>query len=248
MTSAFIPNAFPMKLHLTFRYVVAFLLLNLLVSELHELAHLAIGGLVCGCYGPRDFNAWHSCTACANPEMINLSAAAGPLWSYAMMWVGVLGLRSGNATRQALGFSVLFAALPFARIITVLMGGGDELVIVRRLVPDGASVQLYKWLMTGLVLVLAGTPLVLAYRRVRNARPGLWIAGFAVGPLLFQALYLFQLMNGLLHRGVLADSWLLGTHVLIWLHTAVVATLLLYFRRFLLHLTAPAKEPVLVTA
>ncbi|KAA9333149.1 hypothetical protein F0P96_09210 [Hymenobacter busanensis] len=221
-----------MTLRLTFRYVVAFLLLNLLVSELHELAHIATGGLICGCYGPRTFNVWQTCTACAHPDLYPLPSVAGPLGSYALMWLGSLLLFSPSPRRQGLGFSLLFAALPFARIFTLLMGGGDEMVIVRTLAAPENRL-LYRLLMTALVLLVAGIPMAVAYRRVRNHRPWAWVAGFAVGPLLFQFLYLFQLLNGLLKRGLLAEPWLMGTPLLVTIHTAIAAVLLVAFARYL---------------
>ncbi|WP_400193071.1 hypothetical protein [Hymenobacter sp. B81] len=220
-----------MKLRLHLRHVVAFLLLNLLVSELHELAHISLGGLVCGCFGPRTFNLWQTCAACAHPTLTPLVTAAGPLLSYAGMWLGLAGMYSSRPQRRGFGFSLLFASLPFARIFTVLIGGGDELVIVRTLLTGSAWLPAGLWLMKGLVLLLAGLPLLLAYRRIRNPRPLLWVAGFAVGPLLFQFGYLFQLMNGLLQQGFLAEPWLLGTPLLVTLHTALVASLLLLLGR-----------------
>ena len=45
-----------MRLHIGWKYVLGFLALNGMVSELHEQAHMTTGRIVHGCYGPRDFN------------------------------------------------------------------------------------------------------------------------------------------------------------------------------------------------
>ncbi|GAB3829298.1 hypothetical protein [Hymenobacter jeollabukensis] len=222
-----------MTLRLTARYLFVFALALLVFTELHELAHLSVLGLVCGSFGPRDFNQWQSGPACAHPALGFLTSAAGPLFSYLMMWLGATALTSPDPKRRGLGFSLLFANLPFARLFTALLGGGDELTIIRTLWPDSPQLILYKALMILLVAALSGLPLWWAYRRLRNPRPWLWLLGFALGPMLFEFGYLFRLLNGVLKAGVLAQPWALGTPAFIWLHTALCAALLLTFRRYL---------------
>lgn len=45
-----------MQIKITFRYVMAFFALNMIMGELHEQAHINAGYFICGCYGPRNFN------------------------------------------------------------------------------------------------------------------------------------------------------------------------------------------------
>ncbi|MCC3156326.1 hypothetical protein LJ737_03705 [Hymenobacter sp. 15J16-1T3B] len=229
-----------MTLRLTSRYLFVFLLAVLVFTELHELSHLSVLGLVCGSFGPRDFNQWQAGPSCAHPALSYLYSAAGPLFSYLMMWLGAAALASPDPKRRAVGFSLLFANLPFARLFTALMGGGDELTIVRTLWADSPHFVLYKVLMILLVAALSGLPLWRAYRRIRNPRRWLWLLGFALGPMLFEFGYLFRALNGLLHAGVLPQPWALGTPAFIWLHTALCAALLLLFRRNLLLVDAEA--------
>ncbi|GAB2962313.1 hypothetical protein GCM10027048_33490 [Hymenobacter coalescens] len=226
------------------RYLLAFALAVLVFTELHELAHLSVLGRVCGCFGPRDFNEWQSCATCAHPALSYLATAAGPLFSYLMMWLGVALLGAGTAARRSLGFTLIFANLPFARLFTALLGGGDELTIVRTVFADSIHLSTYRVLMTAVVAALSVPPMLLAYRRIRNPRPWRWLLGFAVGPLLFEFGYLFQLMNGLLHRGLLAEPWALGTPALIWGHTALCAVLLLALRRAPATLEGGAERPL----
>lgn len=239
-----------MKLRLTAGYVLAFLLLNLVVSESHELAHILTGGAVCGCFGERSFNVWETCATCAHPHLAFLASAAGPVWSYCLMWLGAALLRSAAPTRQALGFSLLFAALPFARIFTTATGAGDEIVLLRMLLQTPTPSLLAQLPVLALVLLLAGTPILLAYRRIRNRHAGLWVAGFCVAPLLFQLLYIFKLLNGLLAQGILAAPWLFQMPLLITLHTVLVATLLILLRKQLLTLTTERRplHPVALPA
>ncbi|KUG09932.1 hypothetical protein [Solirubrum puertoriconensis] len=222
-----------MTLRLRLPYVVAFLLCTLVFTELHELAHLTVAGLVCGCYGPRDFNVWETCVQCSNPELGFLASAAGPLFSYAMMWLGMWGLRSANPVRRGLGLTLLFANLPFARLLTVAMGGGDELTLVRALAGSSEAYALYRGIATAVVFALGGIPLIVALRRIGNRRAWLWVAGLCVAPLLFEFGYLFQLMNGLLERGTLADVWFMGTPGLIWVHSLLALMLLLLMLPYL---------------
>ncbi len=48
-----------MKIKLTARFVIAFLSLHFIIHELHELTHTAVGRVICGCWGEKDFNVWN---------------------------------------------------------------------------------------------------------------------------------------------------------------------------------------------
>ncbi|MFP5354740.1 MAG: hypothetical protein ACLGIK_06225, partial [Gemmatimonadota bacterium] len=50
---------------LTVRWLVAFLALILIAHDLHELVHTALGRVLCGAWGPRDFNAWRLADGCS---------------------------------------------------------------------------------------------------------------------------------------------------------------------------------------
>ena len=53
-----------MRLRFSFTYAIAFLLLTIVMMELHEQVHILTGWSICGCWGPRDFNVWELCDGC----------------------------------------------------------------------------------------------------------------------------------------------------------------------------------------
>ncbi|MGZ5199725.1 MAG: hypothetical protein ACXWC4_08130 [Telluria sp.] len=204
-----------MQLKVDWRYVAAFFALNGVVSELHEQAHITTGRLVHGCYGPRDFNTWQECAASALP----LASMAGPLFSYIVMWLGAwLVTRAATPARRALGFALVFAPLPFARVFTTLMGGGDERIFLTALagepLPPGA--------LLAFTLLFCAPPVWLAWRALDNRHRGWIVAGFCVVPLLVIWVYKFKLLNGLLLQGVLATPVIRGTPAFVLLVFALM--------------------------
>src|SRR6188474_451553 len=122
----------PMQLKWSFSFVVAFLLLLLVMMELHELVHITVGRIICGCWGTRDFNVWSLADHCReNNQSWWLATLAGPLFSFGVMWLGARMLSSPSLQNRSIGFVFIFANIPFGRITTVMMGGGDEMVVLR---------------------------------------------------------------------------------------------------------------------
>jgi hypothetical protein len=117
-----------MKIKLTTGFIVAFIALRFVLHEAHELVHTVVGRIICGCWGQRDFNVWDICEGCIEQHPIALLATfAGPLFTFAMIWAGVYFLKEKNTNQQkSLGFALIFANNPFARIFTAAMGKGDE--------------------------------------------------------------------------------------------------------------------------
>ena len=103
---------------LNWKYIISFLALTFVMHEAHEIAHTSLGRFICGCWGKRDFNVWSLCEGCfeANPNAI-LATFAGPIFTFAMIWVGFYLLRKCNPAKRSLGFSMIFANMPFARDI-----------------------------------------------------------------------------------------------------------------------------------
>jgi len=86
-----------MQLKLSFSFVITFLLLLLVMMELHEIVHSTVGRLICGCWGIRDFNVWSLGNNCQQRESAWwLATLAGPLFSFAMMWLGMFWLSSAQ--------------------------------------------------------------------------------------------------------------------------------------------------------
>jgi len=220
-----------MKLKLSLPYIITFLLLVIVMLELHEIAHITVGRLICGCWGSRDFNVWQLCASCDTNPLAWLATIAGPLFSFALMWVGWYLLKKQSPEKKAIGFALVFANIPFGRITTVMMGGGDEMVVTRHFLQPllGRTAMI---LICTTILLLAGVPpVVRAYKTINNKFRWLYIAGFLTLPLVLILLYVLTFLNGLLLKGVLSAPFIMGTPLLITLHTAIAVILLVILRK-----------------
>lgn len=229
-----------MKVTVTWRTLLAFGALLFALAEAHELVHTGLGRLLCGCWGPRDFNVWSLCATCATGHpYVNLAATlAGPAFTFAVGWAGywLLGPRQ-PAPRQSLGFALVFAALPFARILgAVFMGGNDEVYALSKFMAHPVA-----WATGGALVLLATVPpLVRAYAALRGkARPWVFLAFFLL-PFPFATAVLLGALNSLLASGFLAGYGILGSPLLITCWTAAVGAVLALTHRHLLALGQPA--------
>lgn len=199
---------------LTLRWLVAFIALILMAHDLHELAHTALGRALCGAWGPRDFNAWRLADGCSAiwPTIV------GPLFSYAVMWGGVL-LLVRQPEAAALGVALVLAPNPFARVFTAVMGGGDEGVVLRSLFGLERG-PVATTLTCALVMLACVPPIVSAWRAARGSvRPAVF-AALVLLPMLETGV-LFVSLNPVLERGVLAMPAWMGAAPLIWIVSAV---------------------------
>lgn len=215
---------------LSWRWVAAFAVLVLVLHELHEIAHTWTGRLVCEAWGSRDFNTWSLAEGCE----AWLPTAAGPLFTYLVMWVGVLLLDAGRRPAKHVGLALLFGADPAARIVTVALGGGDELVVASSLVGGGGA-GLGLWLSTlGVVLLICVPALWSGWRALRPARRrGLWFAGLFFGPFGLVIAVILVGLNGVLAAGVLAGPPVLGEPPLVLVSTILFAGSLALTARWL---------------
>jgi hypothetical protein len=218
-----------MNLKVSLRYAFAFLLLLIVMMELHELVHIGVGRIICGCWGPRDFNVWALCDGCLQTRSNAwLATFMGPFVSFLLMWLGMYWLSSPNQKMKALGFAFIFSNIPFGRITTVMMGGGDEMVVIRQFLKNDFSRTYLILFGTVLVLIVGLPPIVKAYRVLNNHKAWLYILVFLTAPLLFLLVYTLTGLNTLLSNGFLANSWIMGTPLLITLHTLIALTCLLF--------------------
>ncbi|MCG2585817.1 hypothetical protein [Massilia sp. TS11] len=211
-----------MKITIGWKYALAFLTLNGVVSELHEQAHINVGRLISGCYGPRDFNVWQGC-ATGVPALPFAAPLAGPVFSYAVMWLGVLMLRAATPLRRALGFALVFAPLPFARMLTAATGGSDEKVFLLAVLGDAISPSAARWGAFAITLAACLPPVLQAWRALEHPRRSLVVLGLCVLPLPVIWLYKLTWLNGLLRGGLLDQVHLLGTPdlvLLVWVAMA----------------------------
>jgi len=219
-----------MKLRITLNYVLAFLSLVFVMHEAHEIAHTAVGRMICGCWGQRDFNSWGVCEGCPERQPLAiLSTFAGPLFTFTMIWAGVNLIGKNRSDRQkAIGFSLIFANLPFARILTASMGSGDEVWGLNNLLGN----KTFAWPL-GLMLVsmLSLFPLWKAFKLIENKRKVGWFLLFLILPILVDISVVLGLMNTLLAKGIFSKYWILGSPKIVTVWTGVVTGLYILTNR-----------------
>ncbi len=217
-----------MRVKLSLPYLITFALLLIVMMELHEIVHITIGQWICGCWGPRDFNVWALCSGCKESQSLSwLATLAGPLFSFALMWWGMFWLSSIDGAKKAIGFSLIFTNIPFGRITTVMMGGGDEMVVVRHFLDSAFSRTQMILICSTIVLSVGVPPIIAAFRSIQNKKAWLYILGFLTLPLLFLLLYTLIGLNTLLSVGFLSTEWIMGTPLLITLHTLIALIFLI---------------------
>lgn len=231
------------RLRLSLKYLAVFFPLAIILGELHEQVHINTGWLICGGYGPRDFNAWKLSAECGRPGIAFLATSVGPLFSYAVIWTGALLLQKGrDLAVRTIGFTLIFAPLPFARIFTAAVGGGDEKVVLMHFFKDElgtAGVKLLAFIIVTSVLL---PPMWIALKNIRNRFPILYVIGFSVLPLIFLSAYVLTFLNFLLAGGLLNEAPILGTPLLVLLHFGLMLSVLWFGRRWLLVLTRPKNK------
>ena len=220
---------------ITCKYLLAFIALNMLMGELHEQAHIQTGYAICGCYGQRDFNVWETCASCINSGLSYLATLSGPIFSYIIYWFCALVLlQSSNQKKINFGIALLFATLPFARIFTACMGGGDEKTVLIHLLQNYLSIFVIKLIAAGFVILFCLPPIVIASRLLPKKNQWWYMLGFNIGPLMFGILWQRLFMNKLLVNPVWANTYIAGTPVMIILHCALMLALLIVFRKALI--------------
>jgi hypothetical protein len=204
------------------RWLAAFCVLILAVHEAHELAHTVTGRLLCGEWATRDFNEWSLSASCTTW----VPTAAGPLFSYVVIAIGIILTRRADWNARWLGLALIFAANPLARIITVGMRGGDELVVARALSGGQTITPTAYWTTLAIVTLICGTGIVAGWAATRGIR---WraatFASILLLPMVLTATLLFVLFNGLLRDGFLAQPIVAGSPLFITIVTAIVAVL-----------------------
>lgn len=228
-----------LNLKLTFKYLAAFFLLTLILGELHEQVHINTGWMVCGGYGARDFNAWKTAAECARPSLAFLATAVGPLFSYAVIWLGaILLMKAKSADFKSVGFTLIFAALPFARIFTAAMGGGDEKVVLRHFFDATFDPSMIKTIAFFMVTAVCLPPMIIAAKYIKNRFSVLYVAGFSILPLIVLSAYVLTFLNSVLSSGFLSAAPFLGTPLLVIFHFLTAATFLFFCRKWLFKLNA----------
>ena len=220
-----------MKINITWRYAAAFLFLTILCGTSHEFVHHFAGAAVCGEFGYKTFNSFVLPEACrANPYKL-WATAAGPLFTFALVWLGLYQMRRADEKSKRLGFALIFANFPVNRLLFALLGGNDEQYIAQQLF--GKSALAY-WLVNFIIWLCVLPPLYFAYREIANRFKFLWFAGFFILPFVFVVLFagLFLENYLLLERKILAET-IFGIPYLIMLVEAFCLTGYALTRKYL---------------
>jgi hypothetical protein len=201
----------------------AFLILVLALAEAHECAHIFTARAICGGWGARDFSLWATRDGCAaDHPLIALATFAGPMLTYAVIWIGAsLTARAGDQCNRAPGLALIFAPLPFARIFTAISGHGDEVSGFTGIFGDHRA----GWA-AGLaaVLLLSVFPLAQAHRCLVPERRILIFSGLLLVPMLVHGAVVHGAMSRLLASGFFARDGIFGSPTLINVWQAAVLT------------------------
>lgn len=233
-----------MTLHLNIRYAITFMTLTFLMHEAHEIIHTSAGRIICGCWGLRDFNVWELCAGCTEEKPYAvISTFLGPLFTFTMMWLGAFLMESHKTLKQkTLGFSLVFANMPFARLFSAAMGGGDEVWGLTEIFGN------YKlaWII-GLIIIIIITfiPLFKAYKLIENKRKFAMFLLFFLAPFAIDIIIVLGGMNTLLQSGVGSTYIVLGSPVLVTVWTILVTLIYILTRNNIY--TLSAKEPQTTT-
>ena len=220
-----------MKLKLNSEYVLAFLLLTMICGLSHELVHHITGAIICGCWGFKTFNSFSLCPSCEGNPYSLIATAAGPLFTFALMWIGWYRLQKPDNKNKQLGFALIFANFPINRILFAIMGFNDEQFITITLFGDS---KIAFWTTVGIVLALSVPPLWMAYSSISNRFRLLWFLGFFVLPFIFVFIFagLFLEEYVLLEARVLADTFL-GVPYLLWFIELFCLVLYAYTKKYI---------------
>ena len=196
------------------RWFIAFSFLLLVVHEAHELAHAIAARVLCNEWPVRDFNAWRLSAQCASWW----PTAAGPIFSYLLMAIGIVLMRKSRWP----GVALLFAANPFARIFTAAMGGGDEMLVGQRIADLAVRTPTLRVVVLLFVVAVCGSAILIGWRSLAELKHrGLWFTALLLWPMILTGLGLFLLGNSLLRAGILASPTLWSAPLLVMIASAV---------------------------
>jgi hypothetical protein len=171
-------------------YIGAFASLSFLCLAAHELVHHLVARWACGAWGSMTFWTFLLAPGCETSQHWLWATLAGPLLTHALIWLGLLLVLR---RRTLLGVSIILANLPLGRFVTVLMRGGDEMVLGRTLWGE----QSWPWLL-GLTVLLLLPPLAVAYRSLAAQWRSPVFAAFLIVPLFWDMLFKRIILSPLL--------------------------------------------------
>lgn len=209
----------PLHLRLTFKSLLIFQFFFFLMHELHELAHIITGRIICGAWGTRDFNVWQLCETC-KVSYPQIATFAGPVFTFAMLWLGRYWLKHGKSTSiRSLGLVFIFGNMPFGRIYMAATSSGDEVYGLRSLLLNAHHSNLPWIKLLGFVIVtlICVPPLVTVYRTIDNKRKLIIFIALLILPLVLDTVILLMFLNSLIAKGILNRVFIMGTPLLVTL-------------------------------
>ncbi|MBD1386648.1 hypothetical protein IDJ75_15285 [Mucilaginibacter rigui] len=216
----------PLHLRLTFRNLLIFQFFFFLMHELHELAHIITGRILCGAWGTRDFNVWQLCETC-NISYPQIATFAGPVFTFIMLWLGRYWLKYGKSTQiRSLGIVFILGNMPFGRIYMAATGSGDEVYGLRSLLMNASHSNLIWIKLLGFVIValICVPPLITAYRAIVNKHKLIIFIALLILPLVLDTIIMLVFLNGLITKGILNQVYIMGTPLLVtlWLLSCLI--------------------------
>lgn len=168
------------RLPLNVRYLLQFAALSFLCLGAHELVHHLAVRATCGAWGTMSFWEFQRPVGCSTTGISLLATLAGPVLTWLLIWGGRAMIHHGEARA---GVTLILANLPLARVVTVLLRGGDEMVVARAFAPGNVL-----WLpMLAVTLLLFWPPIVTVYRALQHSNRLQLLVAFLVLPLAWDA-------------------------------------------------------------
>ncbi len=158
------------KLKITWKYCLAFYCIIMLYVSLHELIHHFAGYLICGAWGKKTFNYFE--TACETDSKSLIATYVGPLFTFAMMYIGAYFLNNKFSNfKRHLGFAIIFAQLPFQRMVSPFFRMNDEFYATSILY---GNTPLVYWSVIIVIWIICLPPLIKAYKAITNKYRLVW--------------------------------------------------------------------------
>jgi len=197
-----------MTLNISWRYLVAFAALTILCGTSHEFVHHFTGAALCGAFGTKTFNSFSLAPGCdTDITKAYWAALAGPILTFALMWIGYAMLRRDDRASKRMGFALVFANFPVNRILFVLLNQNDEQYADKMMF--GHSRRVY-WFTVFAVLPVALPPVIEGFRQLQNRPRVVWFAAFFLLPFVFVIL----LAGVFLENFLLVQNHVLATPIL----------------------------------
>ena len=111
-----------------------------------------------------------------------------------------------------------------------MRGAGDEMVVTKHLLANYFSSTQMILICSIIVLAIGLPPIIKAFRILTNKKSWLYILGFLTLPIAFILVYILIGMNTLLKSGLLSGIGIMGTPLLITIHTLLAILFLFLFR------------------